>query len=122
MNDTTNTYFCEQCLESVKRGAKICPHCSFEQYPDSDKANRKKWKRGLKKGIACAAFALFITMVVAAFYGFSKQDDPDRWLTLARYTFFSLVCLHFLAFHIIYDEDDKKGAGDDGGGGGGGGE
>ena len=124
MNDTTNTYSCKQCRESVKRGAKTCPHCHSEQRPSRWKNCRKKLKRILKGFIACAAFALFITMVVAAFYGFSEQDDPDRWLTLARYTFFSLVCLHFLAFHIIYDEDDKKGAGagDDGGGGGGGGE
>ena len=123
MNDTTNTYSCKQCCESVKRGAKICPHCSSEQHPASSKTCRKNFKVGLKLVIACVAFLLIPTLIGSGIiYGLlSEKDGMDKWLVFLRHCFFALVCLHFLAFHIIYDEDEKKG-GDDGGGGGGGGE
>ena len=120
MNDTTNK-FCEQCRESVKRDAKICPHCSFERFPDPSKTDRKKWKRRCKRFIAYATLPSAAILIGMGLYGFMEKESPDNWLTLIRYCFFALVCLHFFTFHIIYDEDEKKG-GDDGGGGGGGGE
>ena len=122
MNDTTNK-FCDQCLESVKHGAKICPHCSFERFPSSDKTNRKERKRIWKWRISRAAIPAAIFLVVSGFLYvvLSEKDIWDKCLVLIRHCFFALVCLHFFTFHIIYDEDEKKG-GDDGGGGGGGGE
>ena len=120
MNDPTNE-FCDQCCESVKSDAKICPHCSFERFPDSGKTKRKKWKRRCKWFIAYATLPAALTLIGMGIYGFMEKENPDDWLTLIRYCFFALVCLHFFTFHIVYDEDEKKG-GDDGGGGGGGGE
>ena len=122
MNDTTNTYSCKQCRESVKHGAKICPHCHSEQYLDPCKICRKKLKRGAKKIIACVTLPAAMILFVSGIWGYAvEKESPDDWLILFRHCFFALVCLHFFTFHIVYDEDEKKG-GDDGGGGGGGGE
>ena len=123
MNDTTNK-LCEQCCESVKSDAKICPHCHFEQFPNSGKANRKKWKRRCKWFIAYATLpaAGFLVVSGIVYVVVSEKDIWDKYLALIRHCFLALVCLHFYAFHIIYDEDEKKGGDDGGGGGGGGGE
>ena len=123
MNDTTNTYFCEQCCESVKHGAKICPHCLFERFPGSDKTKRKEKKRKWKRRISCTALPLALTLFGSGilYVVCSEKDDLEKFMVFIRHCFLALVCLHFYAFHIIHDEDEKKG-GDDGGGGGGGGE
>ena len=121
MNDPTNK-LCEQCCESVKRDAKICPHCHFEQFPDSDKTDRKERKRLVKWFISHAARPAAAILFLSGIWGCSvEKDSPDDLLIFLRHCFLALVCLHFYAFHIVYDEDEKKGGGDDGGGGGGGG-
>ena len=121
MNDTTNK-FCDQCCESVKSNAKICPHCSFERFPDPSKTRRKESKRLVKWFIARATLpsAIFLVVSGIVYFAVSEKDIWDKCLALIRHCFLALVCLHFYAFHIVYDEDEKKG-GDDGGGGGGGG-
>ena len=73
MNNTANTYFCEQCRESVKRGAKICPHCSSEQHPAPCKTCRKQIKKGSK---LVAAFAAFVAFLLAPFLVWVVEQHP----------------------------------------------
>ena len=76
MNNTANTYFCEQCRESVKRGAKICPHCSSEQHPASCKTCRKKIKKGSKLVAAFVAFVAFVAFLLAPFRVCVGEQHP----------------------------------------------